>query len=482
MKTKKLSLLLLFPCLLSSCGSGSSENPNYYLINAGEEEKATAEVMLLGDFGRVVYAPFTYSDKYFDGFPNEKLNLSLARAGLGVSLIPSYPQENAQALVKYGYSDIESGLTSTEKDNYDRTLYFFAHKKINDRNMVLVSIRGSDYKEEWISNFNIGATGDVNGFAIPANGVIDNLKEYMNKYNLEDNPKIWVTGYSRGGGIANILGKYIYNDPYFMMEEGDNDLYVNTYEAPKSSLQDNKNYPFIINIVNKDDVIPKNYLFNFVRLGKTHVIDDYMDKQKVEEYAAKMDYDTPIPTFTPKKLNPLGPDYIVNDYDSSLTKEELMDMVLKLIYVDTSSLPNKEKYIDLSTREKYVENYQYTLSRIIYRVFNTSKESISLLKDYFISNALSLLTTVNKLVLDDATPDDYKSFFSEVLTAGQIDMPDEELTKICEQLCPVIKAMVAIGGGITSFINWLVNVIGNIDFFTAMHRFVVCYSYLHAIN
>ena len=483
MKLRHLSFLLaLFPSFLSSCNK-SNENPNYYLINTKEEEKVTADIMFLSHTGNNIYESFTYSDKYFDNQKKDKLNLSLARAGLGVALVPSYPKEDVPALTKFGFTNLEDGLTSDTLGEYDRAYYIFAHKKIGDRDLVLATIRGSDYKEEWVSNFNLGASGDHNGFSIPANRIVTLLKEYITKYDLQDDPKIWVTGYSRGGAIANILGKLIYNDSFFKVEEGDGDLYVYTYEAPKGSLQDNKNYPFIHNIANKDDFFAHNFGLDFVRLGKTHIINDYIDPKIAEEFCQNLEKDNPLPTFFPKKFNFAGPEYIVNDYDSSLTSSDFIKQLMKVVYLDTSGLSDPDKYLSFNTREDYMNNGYYAYSSIVLRLLTLTKENMDGIANHFAEVGYAkLIATVTKLTSSSATPEDYYAFLSEVFDAGNITYTEAELTLLSEQICPITKSIVAICGGLFDALNFIANLVGNSNYLYLNHRNTLIYSYLHAMN
>ena len=398
MKTRKTLALLFVPFLLLSCSGGSKEEKNYYFIDVDENEKVTANMIIKTHNEREIPVPFTYSDKYFD-VVNDKLNVSLAKVSMGMAMLPSYPDDNLPSLSKYGFIDVEDGLTEAPLGSYDRTYYVLSHKIIKGRNMVSLAIRGSDYKEEWASNFNLGDSGDHAGFSYIANKLVDVLKAYITKYNLQDNPKLWITGYSRGGGIANLLGRLVSKDPFFMSDGSDNDLYVYTFEAPRGAIVDNDIYPFIINLVNRNDFIPYHFKYDFSILGKVHYVTDYGNTEDANAYyLANIEKDVSMPYYFPKKLNLTGqPAYISDDFDSSMTLDEFYEKFNKMIYMDTSDLPSREQYVDVSTRSKYMENISFSLSYGIRKVMTLSNKNIALISNYFSEHKSELYSIFQKV-------------------------------------------------------------------------------------
>ena len=55
---------------------------------------------------------------------------------------------------------------------------------------------------EWLSNFNVGTSGDHAGFSESAGYIKDRLDEYIYANYLSDY-KIWMVGYSRGGAVVD---------------------------------------------------------------------------------------------------------------------------------------------------------------------------------------------------------------------------------------------------------------------------------------
>lgn len=479
MKFNKLPLIFTLPIILTSCGGEKPQEKNYFFVEAAESEKVTANVQFRSHTSSLLFKPFTYSDKYFAESNNKKLNVSLATASFGVALIPSFPEKNIQALEKFGYIDIETGYSNYDDGDFDRAMYMVGHKQIENRNMIVLSIRGSDYYKEWISNFNLGASGDHVGFNTVATDLVDVLKEYLNKYQLADNPKIWLTGYSRGGAIASLLGKKVYNDPFFMMKSGDNDLYVHTFEAPQMALFDNKEYPFIVNVVNHNDLITENFRFNMIRPGIDHFVNDYTDIKEVEAYCKDLESDKPLPYYFPKKLDIFSPSYIVDDYDSDMTYDELKDMLIKMVYMDTSSLPPSEDYLDVSTREKYMEKLEFSLAYLVDKGINLEERNIELIKDYF-SEHKSDLIKYTSILSGNISSEDLYDLLKTVFDAGEISYTEEEIQTVSKQLPIAFSTMFAIAG--TDNLKIVASAIGNATYFGYQHRCPLVYSYLNSIK
>lgn len=124
--------------------------------------------------------------------------------------------------------------------------------------------------EEWSSNFDVGAdtaeyyhlTGyhsewknkeNHKGFDVTANRIKSVVDDYINEHTDSTIPTVlWITGHSRGAGIANILGA-IYED------EENFSTYTYTFAAPNtttSTTSSSYKYNSIFNIVNTDDMIP----------------------------------------------------------------------------------------------------------------------------------------------------------------------------------------------------------------------------------
>jgi|GEM_PF-305879 len=176
-------------------------------------------------------------------------------------------------VIKIGYSD------------NDRTEIAIGHHYVEykgqKKEIILVAIRGTNGTfEEWSSNFDVGADTieywDRNnpywltktnhkGFDVTANRVIEAVDDYVNttsSINSVANKVYWVTGHSRGAGIANIVGAYL--------EKRGETSFTYTFAAPRTTTASSvSNYKSIFNIVNTDDLITELPLekWGFKRYG-----------------------------------------------------------------------------------------------------------------------------------------------------------------------------------------------------------------------
>ena len=132
-------------------------------------------------------------------------------------------------------SDIKEYLDLLEFDNCEfygyglntknNVTYCIAHKKIDDFDLIFVSSVGSHYGSEWSNNFLVGDSGNHLGFTNSSNIVYESLMNYMKKY---ESPKLWLTGYSRGGGIINLLADKLLREKF-----DSTNMFVYTFECPK---------------------------------------------------------------------------------------------------------------------------------------------------------------------------------------------------------------------------------------------------------
>ncbi len=137
---------------------------------------------------------------------------------------------------------------------------------------------------EWVSNFTIG-TGEHSenmheGFYISSDIILKCINEYLTKYDLKENIKLWMSGYSRGAAVTNIAAGRIDMDMINGVKTFDNgaklnkaDMYVYTFEtpmgAPKNMDVDSEKFNNVFNIIYPYDVITHVAMSNlgFDRFG-----------------------------------------------------------------------------------------------------------------------------------------------------------------------------------------------------------------------
>ena len=189
-------------------------------------------------------------------------------------------------------------------DNYDSNSadsisYCIGHFKDGSYDMITVAVRGMNYGAEWVSNFKIGEIGDHQGFTESATKVYNALVSYINsKYKSsydKGRVKLWLTGYSRGAAVANVLSYLVQSDPDKKLNVPQKHLFSYTFNTPKGlSAEHAINYPNVFNIISSADIVtyiaPEEY--GMYRCGKDINIfeakeSDYTRKSVKKEQSSK---------------------------------------------------------------------------------------------------------------------------------------------------------------------------------------------------
>ena len=217
---------------------------------------------------------YYYSDNYFDKssyIKNDHLRT------FSLALIISSDQ--ISLMKEIGLSNIKT--YEDEKNEINTIGTTIGYKKIDNYNLIIVSIKNGK-KEEWASNFLLGDSGNAKGFDEASKLAINRIKEYIKENHLQNN-KILISGYSRAGGVSNLVGIYI-NEHLDEFETKNTNLFVYTFEAPNSS-NSKKVYKNIHNIVNYNDLVTYVYPKG-LGLNLNGVIEDIStpDKKIVSRY------------------------------------------------------------------------------------------------------------------------------------------------------------------------------------------------------
>ena len=205
---------------------------------------------------------FYYSDDFFSE-PSSVMNehLRTMSADLALTAFGSLGEDNSANIsdlfMKMQYDpkvdaqDVEGEPT---KDTIGSYISYTA--TVDDENIVAVALRGSRYGAEWANTLLSGAEGDIQGLSEAALKVADRIKAYCDSHDITAD-KIWITGYSRSGAVADLTGKYI-NEHLDEFGITADDLYVYTFEAPRASAE-NTQYANIHDVINPNDIIPMVY-------------------------------------------------------------------------------------------------------------------------------------------------------------------------------------------------------------------------------
>ena len=187
-------------------------------------------------------------------------------------------------MTKHGIKDVNDYNLASMYTDSDVSEAYIGHRKVT-YNGVIVVVRGTNGTiKEWESNFDIGSTinkskfsdwtitSNHKGFDVAATRILKCITDYESKSYLDKSAKkaYWVTGHSRGAGIANILGA--------RLVDASKDVYCYTFAAPNTTTASNATntttYAGIYNVLNKDDFVP--YLpvtaWGFKHYGKSYTI------------------------------------------------------------------------------------------------------------------------------------------------------------------------------------------------------------------
>ena len=269
---KKLIILFsIIPMTLTGCSAG---NGIPFFVNDNEFETL-------------------YDDSYFL-LDNKEYHQEIALASFASSMASiddntDYTKrgDNLIALLeKEKFTNIYLNKEYKEKPTLDSVAYGIASKRINDFNLIALTVRSGGYDAEWASNFTVGDSGNASGFENSAYVVLEGLYEYINTYNFSGHTKLWLSGYSRGGSINNILSGMILNlisqDSFISkIETSLDDVYSYCFEPqnvvglPLEEVRSELYYP-IHNVLNFNDIVAMVFpnSWGLYRYGQNHFYSD----------------------------------------------------------------------------------------------------------------------------------------------------------------------------------------------------------------
>lgn len=205
---------------------------------------------------------FYYSDDFFSE-PSSVMNehLRTISADLALAAFGSLGEDNAanavDLLTKLEYNpevDVQDVEGEPTKDTIGS--YITYTTTAEDKNIIAVALRGSRYGAEWANTLRPGTEGDLAGISEASQKVVERIKAFCESREITAD-KIWITGYSRSGAVADLTGKYInkHLDEFGITAD---DLYVYTFEAPRAGAE-NTQYANIHDVINPNDVVPIVY-------------------------------------------------------------------------------------------------------------------------------------------------------------------------------------------------------------------------------
>jgi len=247
---------------------------------------SASQAMGLSEKGVVQTAAFRYRDSWFAA-PSTAYNHELARMSLVLQMSSwtaarahNAENENSPMLDKTGYTRAAAYVHKLYKDMGFRPLRYFhydapytdesdkaafslAEKKLtlNGKDCVIlaVTVRGGNYGGEWVSNGNVGDGPALEAFDTASKEIIREIEKQINSYPKNIAVKLWINGFSRGGGIANLaagaLDRAIAGGDFRVKKD---DLFCYNFAVPLCTKDPEANsaaFSNIFNIINPVDVI-----------------------------------------------------------------------------------------------------------------------------------------------------------------------------------------------------------------------------------
>jgi len=393
-----------------------------------------------------------------------------------------------------GFTDLAHNKAYDEKPTEDSIGIAAAGKKVRfsgtEYTLIAIGIRGACYGSEWANNMRVGASGQAEGFSSAKVQVLEFLSTYEKERGITDHAKIWITGFSRGGAVADLAAAELNKDPSSYATSAE-DIYCYTFEAPQGEeISSAGQYRNIHNTVSPADPVPLIPLseWGLTRIGYTqegraglYSQDDGLlpspedpgyekARETMLSHLAKINPDI---SYTIDSFYEVRFDIWNKDQEAPLTQCGFIRSFISWI---NTTLPDKN-------RASYAENYQEafsTLGRIFPPVWYSQEKQLSdafkaAVKDPRFYAAVAGASLIIRLrgVMDE---NDYRSRLKDAsysiadnlighMKEQNVDISEEDYRAFADALAPVILfADAAIEDDITSHGGYyLATALSNLD-------------------
>lgn len=424
MKNKRGSKVVIC-CLICSMLIGLVVTHNILIKDKSEKSKASNNEVINFKYNATaldketvhLVNDATYDSNYFAN-PSTEYNHGLAKLSLDVALASGSTSESVDKWGENLKSDIDTtcddkdidyskqrnayivqlykrlGFYNDEYFKYDVSLnddtntsgHSIAMKRIyvNNKKCTLVCAvpRSGLYGSEWASNFYLTGEEKKSGFELAGENFYKSIKEYIIKHGLGANTKVWICGYSRGAGVANIaaacMDRDIENKVYKFKKE---DVYAYMCATPMGTLNKDYNdvkFNNIFNIVIESDLVatvPPAY-WGFHRYGNVlkipHMYTSLSDLEKIEKgkYAKLSSEHIEL-------VKKVGYDYNVIRYENAINDD--IDNMSKLfrgfaVGYDISHLIDEVAEVGAESVEQFEEKWQGVFVELTPFLINQSRK------------------------------------------------------------------------------------------------------------
>lgn len=306
------------------------------------------------------------------------------------------------------------------KPTKDSIGFAIGRKEFDKTAVVVVTVRGFGYDSEWISNFEVGKTGDHKGYNDSAVKVIDGIKNYLKDVN-KPNIKILVTGYSKGGAIANQVGKLLVDDIASYEKISKDNLYVYSFNSPQTTIQKNdlEKYNNIFVYYSKNDVVHHilpslgfNNVGNQIDIFYNEFYDDLAKQYKY----TKKEFSEATFNLVSMKVEPKETDI--------KTIDKFLEKAFKMLYFDSDN----PEYFIIGTREKFMDNLFDSIEYLFSLVYDDENNYVGAFKNLSIDK-IGVSNLLNLFVKDShALYDIVKKIFDD----AKLPYDEAKLKKACD--------------------------------------------------
>ena len=399
--------LAILACTMLLCACRQDPKPAADVINFDTEYPVEMK-------GTTFTAHNTYKSDYFRE-DSSAFNKDLAL--LSLSMCRCSTIGDAFSTMGFDTPEIHE---NKEDDGINRCSYFFAHRTIDGTDLVAVIITWCGYGMEWASNFTIGEKEegkrcDHEGFDETSEWLYGKLKEYIDKNYAGNQLKIWIGGYSRGGGLADCLTCKIIEKKEIKVDQ--KDLYAYAIEASMSIDKEYvQEYKCLHNFVVDSDLfaaLPSSSdAWGLARPGTSVVVSTI--PARMNEYLKPITGDEQSMPFSP-------------DADKYPTPEKFIEYLMDIL-LENGKTPLKDA-ASFRSRQAFYDTVQERLTYLLEILMKNSKQGLWLVVDQL--KEKSVLEIISLI----STEGEFYPFVSKILTDNKIDFDPDKLENACTLTC-----------------------------------------------
>ncbi|MBR3244063.1 MAG: hypothetical protein IKF90_15430 [Parasporobacterium sp.] len=127
---------------------------------------------------------------------------------------PSMCPENLLAMLRdMGFQNVETNAYYRLENLENSAAVAVGRRSLysGGKNYTLLAVvpRSAGYKQEWAGNFTVGEGNVHKGFKAGRDEILRFIKQYIARYNIQGDLKVWISGQSRGAALGNLLGGFL---------------------------------------------------------------------------------------------------------------------------------------------------------------------------------------------------------------------------------------------------------------------------------